>query len=130
MIRIVLFIASLCSSILVYGQDSTESIIITDGFYGKGWEYSEFFEIQNDNLYKSGTGWLRFSDTLMINDSTKKLLKEIPNHKHVYMKMEAIKRTGGNYGHLGASKIEFEVIRIIDLDSTYTMDDFLDRRKK
>jgi len=126
--RIILFLIVIFSSINLFGQDTTEQFVTTEGFYGKGWEYSGFMEIQNNKVFK--TGWLKFNDSLIIPDSIRNLLAEIPNRTHIYLKIEAIKRSSGHYGHLGGADVEFEVIRIIEIDTSYTISEFLSTRKE
>lgn len=104
-------------------QESTKSIVITEGFYSSSWESSIFYEIRGNKVYKPE--WLVFNNQCKFSESLGKIFDEREAMENFYIKIKAIKREGSDYGHLASYKKEFEVLKIIKVDTTYSINDFL-----
>ena len=101
----------------VMDQILVEERVQYKGFYEIGWESSAFYRKTSDNFILSPM-WLNL-DSLYMNDSLRNIL-----NVDGFMKVEGIKRTGGDFGHLGAAASELVVKRLIIIDTTFTLEQF------
>ena len=103
---------------------SNPRVEIIEGFYKYSWENSSFNQIRNKKVYKNL--WAEFDKDFQNISSInfKKISKEKLSNG-VYLKVEGIKTGGGNYGHLGASDSLLTITKIIEIDTTQTINDFL-----
>lgn len=115
-----------CMLLTISLQDSKETIVVTEGFYAYGWEQSSFYEIKEDKCYKAA--WLKLKNNYKISDTIQKAFENRRAYIPYYIKIKAIKREGGRYGHIGVAKKEFEVLQVLAIDTTYTMNDFIEKR--
>ncbi|MEO1053356.1 MAG: hypothetical protein AAFX87_22170 [Bacteroidota bacterium] len=116
-------IAIFCfSTSLVFGQTIIEEEVICEGFFEMGWESSAFYEKTWDNKVLAAV-WLNFDDSFQWTDSLTNLF-----NKGGFIKVEGIKRTGGNFGHLGGSDSELVVTRLISIDTTMTIEKFFEEK--
>lgn len=110
----------------INSQESLENVVIVEGFYSSSWESSVFYEIRNNKVYTSD--WLIFNNKCELSDSISKIFDRNQALTDFYLKVKAVKRDSDNYGHLGSYKREFEVLNIIEIDTSYSLENFLENK--
>jgi hypothetical protein len=117
----ILTFSLLLTSELAYGQAETAQSVF-EGYYLSSWENSAFYEKKGNNLSKAV--WLGFTGSFKKSDTFINLLMKGNFKTGVYIKFEGKKTTGGNFGHLGASKELVTVSAILAIDTTKKLDNF------
>ena len=99
-----------------------------EGFYSKSWENSSFNQIRNKNVCRAL--WTEFNeDVENIGSIDFDEINSTKLSQGVYLKVEGSKIGGGNHGHLGASDSLLTITKIIEIDTTRTIEDFLKKKK-
>ncbi len=118
-----MILLSLLSSInFSFAQKEEETILLNvEGFYSFGWEYSNFKQVDLDKCLFYNDHWATFLSNVKLNGKPYNFSEET-NRNEVYMRVNAIQKTGKNYGHLGSSKSEILITEILEIDTTKTFD--------
>ena len=94
--------------------ESDFEIVQIEGFYTYGWENSSFYEKTQDKL--CSPMWLEFDKNLTLSDSMQKVIFD-DNLDGVFLKVIGMKKSNGNFGHLGAFSSMITVTEVIFVDS-------------
>ncbi len=100
-----------------------------EGFYIRSWENSSFNQIRSNNVYRAF--WTEFDKDLENLSSVNiEDISSMKLSKGIYLKVEGTKLDDGNHGHLGASDSLLTITKIIEIDTTRTIDTFLKKDEK
>ena len=97
-----------------------------EGFYISGDETSVFMEINKNNSVTSN--WAEFEKGIEIEKEMSQKI-ENANLRGVYMRINATKRTGKSFGHLGTWKSEVLITKVLEVDSTKNFQKFIRENK-
>ncbi|MGV8992988.1 MAG: hypothetical protein ACOH1O_02715 [Flavobacterium sp.] len=109
---IVINIISVFITVNSFAQVKQEVVQI-EGYYTHGWEQSFLYELIDGNVKPAM--WLEFPDK-SVPDSLQTDLQV----NGVFVRIEGIKSTGSNFGHLGIAKAKIEVTKIYSVDRKRT----------
>lgn len=119
------FMCTLLSSAQLHNApllpDEKQESVEIEGYYGRGFEYSCFYVLKNDQLDNNPV-WVYFDNDLIKADSLQFLTVRHPLQHGIYMKVNGIKRWGNKngYGHMGYSNSQIIVTGILSIDTTKT----------
>src|ERR1051325_9595402 len=110
-------IVSLIASLSVWGQEKIDTLKTYEGYYVCAFETSDFFEDSHSlPSWMSFDIPIQFVDSLYQKFSSESFYRAMS--KGVYVKIAGLKKTGGNYGHLGVFPSEIIVRKILAIDTT------------
>jgi hypothetical protein len=125
--NLLIIIALLLAGLNGFGQVEKIDTTILEGIYTVGFESSTFDEIGQEN--HSHPSWLSFSDSIEIDSLFDLRLELATRRDGVYLKFFGIKKQGESYGHLGGAKSEVIILKLMEVDSSRTLQELIKELK-